>query len=139
MNWPRLKADVKRHEGYRDKPYQDTVGKLTIGWGRNLDDVGINEGEAELMLKHDLERALTAVRFVIFDYDELDEVRQEVLVNMAFNLGRNGLAGFRKMRLALTSRDYEEAAVQMLDSKWADQVGDRSAELAERMRTGEVS
>lgn len=139
MNWERLKEDVKRHEGFRSKPYQDTVGKSTIGYGRNLDDVGINEIEAGTLLKNDLERSMADVRFIFPTFDKLNDVRQEVLVNMTFNMGRNRLSGFRKMRLALSEEDHAEAAVQMLDSKWAKQVGARARELAARMRTGETA
>ena len=138
MNWTRLKSDIKRHEGIRLKPYQDTEGLLTIGIGRCLDRVGISEGEAELMLSNDLEDAVKAARFVIHNYEKLDEVRQEVVVNMAFNLGRNGLTEFRKMRMALGEEKYDLAAEEMLDSKWAKQVGARATELAQRMRTGTV-
>jgi len=138
MNWSRLKADIKRHEGCRLKVYKDTEGIATIGYGRNLEAVGISEQEAELMLSNDLDRAVKAARFVFYNYEKLDEVRQEVLVNMAFNLGKHGLAKFRKMRLALGEDNYELAADEMLDSKWAGQVGSRAEELAHRMRLGTV-
>ena len=137
MDRYRTKLLVKRHEGLRLKPYKDTVGKLTIGYGRNLEDVGITLEEAELMLEHDLDRALKDAREVIAGFDELDEVRQAVLVDMAFNLGRAGLAGFRNMRAALALGDFERAADEMLDSLWARQVGRRAQELADMMRSGE--
>jgi len=137
MDRYRTKLLVKRHEGLRLKPYKDTVGKLTIGYGRNLEDVGITLEEAELMLEHDLDRALKDAREVIAGFDELDEVRQAVLVDMAFNLGRAGLAGFRNMRAALALGDFERAASEMLDSLWARQVGRRAQELADMMRSGQ--
>jgi lysozyme len=138
MNWTRLKADIKRHEGVRLKPYTDTVGKVTIGVGRNLTDVGISESEAETMLANDLERAVKAARAVVYSYEKLGEVRQEALVNMAFNLGRQGLAGFRKAIMALGEEDFARASDEFLDSKWASQVGPRAQELAQRIRTGTV-
>ena len=137
MDRYRTKQMIKRHEGLRLKPYRDTVGKLTIGYGRNLEDVGISLEEAELMLEHDLDRAIQAAREVIPGFDELDEVRQAVLVDMAFNLGRAGLAGFRRFRAALALGDFERAASEMLDSLWARQVGRRAEELAEMMRSGQ--
>jgi len=137
MDRYRIKQMLKRHEGLRLKPYRDTVGKLTIGYGRNLEDDGISLEEAELMLENDLDRAVKAARDVVAGFDELDEVRQAVLVDMAFNLGRAGLASFQKMRAALALGDFERAAAEMLDSLWARQVGRRARELAEMMRTGQ--
>jgi lysozyme len=72
------------------------------------------------------------------EYQALDEIRQTALANMCFNIGFYGLMGFRKMWLALSRHDYTEAARQMLDSRWARQVGYRADELAQIMRTGEV-
>uniref|UniRef100_A0A7V2F643 Lysozyme n=1 Tax=Rhodothermus marinus TaxID=29549 RepID=A0A7V2F643_RHOMR len=133
----RLRRMLIVHEGLRLKPYRDAVGKLTIGYGRNLEDVGISLEEAELMLEHDLDRAIQAAKEVVPGFDVLDEVRQAVLVNMAFNIGRAGLASFKRMRAALALGDFERAASEMLDSLWARQVGRRAQELAEMMRTGQ--
>lgn len=130
-----LKEQLERHEGLRLKPYRDTVGKLTIGYGRNLDDVGIAPEEAELMLDNDIDAALKELR-TIDVFNELDEVRQAVITNMCFNLGFYGLMSFSKMWKAIQRKDYREAAVQMLNSLWARQVGSRSDELAKLMRDG---
>lgn len=130
-----LRSQLERHEGVRLYPYRDTVGKLTIGIGRNLDDNGITRDEAEMLLDTDIdevERHLNTVD----EYLALDRVRQTVLANMCFNLGFYGLMAFRKMWKALARKDYAEAARQMLDSKWARQVGSRADELARTMRTG---
>jgi lysozyme len=137
MNWSRLKADLRRHEGIRLLPYTDTVGKQTIGVGRNLSDVGISTAEAELMLSNDLDRAFKTARHYIYTFDKLDEVRQEALINMAFNLG-NRLSTFQKMRIALGEGNMQEAADECLDSKWAGQVGVRASEIAQRIRTGTI-
>jgi lysozyme len=132
----RLAEQLDRHEGRRQKPYKDTVGKLTIGVGRNLDDVGLFDDEIDRMLANDIERA---VRGLVSRYPSwfpsLDPVRQAVLVNMAF-MGLSRLAGFTKMLTAVARHDFETAAIEMLQSKWADQVGDRALELAQMMRTG---
>lgn len=130
-----LKSQLERHEGLRLKPYRDTVGKLTIGYGRNLDDVGIAPEEAELMLDNDIDAALKQLR-TVDEYNELDEVRQAVIVNMCFNLGFYGLMSFSKMWRAIDRKDYAEAAKQMLNSLWSRQVGSRADELAQIMRTG---
>lgn len=132
-----LKSQLERHEGLRLKPYRDTVGKLTVGYGRNLDDVGITPEEAELMLDNDIDAAEKHLK-TVDEYNSLDPIRQAVICNMAFNLGFYGLMAFRKMWKAIARKDYTEAAKQMLDSRWARQVGYRADELAQIMRSGEV-
>ena len=130
-----LKSQLERHEGLRLRVYKDTVGKETIGYGRNLVDVGISRDEAELMLDNDIstvERQLETVD----EYQALDPVRQAVLANLCFNVGFKGIIGFKRMWRALAKRDYAGAATEMLDSKWAKQVGYRADELAQIMRTG---
>ncbi|MCH2037740.1 MAG: glycoside hydrolase family protein [Rickettsiales bacterium] len=131
-----VKKQLKRHEGLRLKPYKCTADKLTIGYGRNLDDVGITEKEADKLLDHDIDRSIDDTRALFPDFDELSEIRQAVLVNMMFNLGKTRLSKFVKMRDAIEDHDYNRAAKEMLDSKWADQVGNRAVELAELMRGG---
>ncbi len=126
---------IKEHEGLRLKPYQDTVGKLTIGYGRNLDDVGITPPEAEAMLSQDIE--LTDKALQSFEwFAELNDVRKAVVVDMAFNLGMTKFMQFKKMLVALQQLDYQEAAHEMLDSKWAGQVGRRALTLAKAMERG---
>src|SRR5690554_799378 len=132
-----LREQPERHEGLRLKPYKDTVGKLTIGIGRNLDDKGISREEAFALLDNDIAEVVRQLEQVD-EYQALDDARQTVLANMCFNLGLYGLMGFRKMWLALTRNDYHEAAKQMLDSRWARQVGYRADELAQIMRTGQA-
>lgn len=130
-----LISSVKRHEGLRLKMYKCTAGKNTIGYGRNLDDVGISADEAEFMLKHDLENAeQDAKRFPVFE--KLNQCRKDVLIEMVFNLGYSRLSGFKKMFTALERKDYDGAANEMLDSKWARDVGERAKTLAYFMRIG---
>ena len=135
----RLLADLKRDEGRRLKPYRDSVGKLTIGWGRNLDDVGISEAEAEAMLEADIAVAEHELDRVLPWWRELPEPAQRALANMAFNLGMPRLLGFRRMLAALGARDFETAAAESLDSKWARQVGDRAQRIAALYRTATTS
>ena len=126
---------VKAHEGLELKPYTDTVGKLTIGYGRNLSDRGLSEAEAEHLLINDLRIAEEDARSLsgpIWDYLSLD--RKAVLVDMAFNLGKQRLKGFKRMWAALYNNNYDEAAKEMLDSYWAMQVGQRALNLANIMR-----
>lgn len=131
-----LENQLKRHEGFRAFPYLDTVGKTTIGYGRNLSDVGVSIEEAENMLEYDMEKAIAAAEVIFDEFDSLNDVRKAVLANMAFNLGQAKLAKFHDLIKAVSSGDYKEAAKQMLDSKWANQTGKRATELAKMMESG---
>ena len=137
MNKQRLAEQLKVHEGLRLKPYKDTVGKWTIGIGRNLEDKGITEQEALFMLNNDVDYFYTKLDKRLTWFKHLDDARQNVLVNMAFNLGVSGLLTFKNTLRLISFNRYEEAAEEMLNSKWANQVGYRAEELAEQMRTGE--
>lgn len=126
------------HEGFRNHPYKCTAGKLTIGFGRNLDAVGISLEEAEYLLQNDIKAAECAAKTVFKDFNSLDAVRQDVLVNMAFNLGQSRLSKFKNFLSALGARDYTSAAHEMMDSLWARQVKGRAQELARIMETGVI-
>jgi lysozyme len=130
-----LMDSVKEGEGLRLKPYRCTAGKLSIGYGRNLDDCGITEEEAEYLLNNDLERAeKEAEKFPV--YAKLNQSRKDVLIEMVFNMGYSRLSKFKKMFEALEKGDYSSAADQMLDSAWHTQVGKRAERLAYKMRIG---
>lgn len=133
-----LKQMLIQHEGLRLKPYIDTVGKVTIGVGRNLTDNGISTGEALLLLEHDMDQAIQLLRANIPIYTVLSDVRQLVLTDMGFNLGVKRLQAFKQMLAAIDRSDWAGAKRQMLASKWASQVGYRAIELAEMMETGHL-
>lgn len=134
--WPSLVASVQQHEGLRLRPYTDTVGKLTIGYGRNLTDRGITREEADVLLGTDLDVAAREV-FTAWPWLRTQTAtRQAVIVEMAVNMGMPRLAGFGRMREALMHGRYAEAAQEMRDSQWATQVHERAVTLAERMRRG---
>ena len=120
----------------RLKPYRCTAGKLSIGIGRNLDDVGISEDEAHFLLDNDINRVIVALASALPWFVEMDEVRQRVLVDMGFNLGVPGLLKFKNTLAAVERKDYEAAAKGMLASKWARQVKGRAETLARWMRSG---
>lgn len=121
-------------EGCRRKPYVDTVGKTSIGVGRNLTDKGLRDDEIALMFANDMDDAEFDARMLVPSFDSLSEPQKAVLLNLAFNLGRSRLAGFRKFLAAIEAKDFERAAVEMLDSKWAAQVGARAKRLAKQIR-----
>lgn len=130
-----LKEQLIKHEGLRLKPYRDSVGKLTIGIGRNLEDVGITQAEAMVMLDTDIRRVIDDSNRLSW-YGNLDIVRQDVVLNMLLNLGLPRFSTFKKLIAALSSQNYTKASQEMLDSKWAQQVGIRAQELAKQMQTG---
>lgn len=136
MNHDTMRAELIRDEGVKLKPYRDTVGKLTIGVGRNLDDVGISEAEAANLLDGDIERTARALDKALPWWRNLDDVRQRVVLNMAFNMGINSLRRFKNTLAAIQAGKYEDAATGMLASKWAQQVGQRAQRLASMMRKG---
>ncbi|MEX3556626.1 MAG: glycoside hydrolase family protein [Burkholderia gladioli] len=130
-----LKAELSRDEGRRLKPYVDTVGKTTIGVGRNLTDVGITDTECDVLLSDDIDRTVAWLDRNLSWWRSLDPVRQRVVINMAFNMG-GGLLTFTNTLAAMQRGDYAAAADGMLASKWAVQVGDRAKRLAAMMRGG---
>lgn len=131
-----LIVQLQRDEGIRLKPYMDSVGKLTIGIGRNLDDTGISQSEAEYMVRNDISRAITDLHNALPWTDTLDTARFGVLVNMTFNMGIAGLCGFKNTLEMIKQGKYREAAAAMLESKWAEQVGPRAHRLSKQMETG---
>lgn len=136
MDLARLYQELERDEALKLKPYRDSVGKLTIGIGRNLDDVGISEDEARYLLGNDVARACADLdRFLPF-WRNLGPVRQRVLANMAFNMGIGRLQTFKFTLLMIEKGEWEKAAEGMRASLWARQVGPRAVRLAEMMRTG---
>lgn len=136
MNMERLLARLSLDEGREKKVYRCSAGKLTIGVGRNLEDRGLREDEIDLLLANDIRDSIDECRRLVRSFDQLNEVRQEVLINMMFNLGYARLSGFKKFLAAIAMSDWTEAANQMLESKWADQVGARADRLANAMRRG---
>lgn len=125
-----LKQDLTRDEGTRLKPYEDCVGKLTIGVGRNLHDVGISQSEADLMLTNDIANVILALDRAFPWWMAMSEPRQRALANMCFNMGFSKLLGFRQMLAALQAGSYQEASEHALDSEWARQVGARANRIA---------
>ena len=125
-----------QHEGLRLKPYTDTVGKLTIGVGRNLTDNGVSELEAEGMCIRDMDDVDADLDRNVAWWREMSEPRQMVFVDMCFNLGWPRFSQFRRMLASAEDGDYATAADEMIDSRWARQVGTRADLLETMMRNG---
>ena len=136
MDKQKLIEELKRDEGVRFKPYHCSADKLTIGVGRNLDDVGITEVESDFLLANDIDNCVEELTRTFNWFDELSNVRQRVMINMCFNLGLSRLLNFKNFLEAVESKDYVKAGVEMLDSKWATQVGPRATRLKNMMIEG---
>lgn len=115
--------------------YFDTVGKKTIGYGRNIEDNGISLDEAELMFSNDFARCQKELAPFTWYTNQPDNIKS-ALMNMCFNMGITKLLGFKKMIAALTAKDYTKAALEALDSRWSIQVGQRAKDVALMIRQG---
>ena len=133
----KINEGTRRGKGGLHIPYYDSEGLLTIGYGILIDPEsgGLWEEEAEFLLQNRIKLSLNqAQQFPWFA--KLNQNRQEVIVEMVYNLGYQGFNGFKKMIAALEQGDFEEAANQGLDSKWAGQVKGRATRLMDMMRKG---
>ena len=126
---------IKRHEGCRLSPYKDSEGIWTVGYGRNLESVPFTQAEVDFMFLTDLNRARKAAE-TFPEYAALDNVRAGVVVEMIFQMGRAGVSRFKRFWAATGAQDWNRAADEMLDSKWAKQTPERAQELAEIFRNG---
>lgn len=127
---------LKRHEGFRSKPYRCSAGKLTIGFGRNIEDVGISKEEATTLLLNDIERATEDVKSIFPDFDRFTVNRQNALVNMVFNLGKSRFSLFKNTIRAIKRDDWTAAAEHAKQSRWHNQVGRRAIEIEDLLRDG---
>jgi lysozyme len=133
----RLIEILRRHEGVKNTLYKCTSDKWTIGVGRNLEDVGLSEEEIDMLLLNDIVRTKELMDDYIPWHRDLDEVRQEALINFVFNVGIGTTMKFKNAMAALEEHDYDTAATEMLDSNWAKQVGSRAEEVTQMIKTGE--
>ena len=142
IDWPtneHLKALIEIDEGKRQLCYDDATGrtisklssggKVTVGVGRNLSDVGLSADEIRYLLTNDIERVCTDLDTRLKWWREQPEHIQYVLINMCFNLGIGGLVGFKNTLYMIKQGQYEEAASNMKHSLWHTQVGDRAVRL----------
>ena len=140
MNMDRLLQSVKKHEGYRNKVYLDTLGKRTVGVGHLCvedfweDDKEYSEEMLMNILKDDLKNAIEGAERLLKDCPVLDDLAKEIIIEMVFQLGETGVSKFKNMLKALKEGpDYQTAAIEMLDSKWAKQTPNRAAAMSAEM------
>ena len=131
-----LKDQLVRDEELRLNPYTDSVGKLTIGVGRNLTDKGISVQEAQGLLANDIADATAELQAKLPWTATLDDVRKGALLNMTFNMGIGGLLEFHDFLARMQRGDFSGAAGAMLDSLWARQVGPRATRLSIQIQSG---
>jgi len=146
INFSHLESTVMRDEGFEPRPYLDTVGVPTIGFGTTrihgepvtMDNPAMTVQTARELLRSDLYRSLIDAQALFSRFNEMNGVRQAVLANMAYNLGRSRLAGFVKLIRAGENLSYPRMADEMEASKWHNQVGYRAKRLVREMRDGVV-
>ncbi len=135
---------LMKHEGIRNQVYDDATGKAlkpgmtligwpTVGVGRNLCSPGLSHEEVMILLRNDIDEREAGLRKALPWFHRLSETRQYVLVSMAFNMGMSKFLKFKKTLGYIEQGNYKQAAVQMLASLWARQVGNRAKELAAMM------
>jgi len=117
---------ISANEGLKLKPYKCTAGKLTIGYGRNLDDRGISEDEALIMLKNDIALCQYELNRTLDFYVALPDNVKTVLIDMCFNLGISGLLKFKNMLSAIKEGNYQKAGSELMNSAYAGQVPNRA-------------
>ena len=141
MNMDRLLASVKKHEGYRNKVYLDTLGKRTVGVGHLCveefweDDKEYEEKFLMDILEADLQNAIKGAKDLMSENGcmDMDEVAEEIIIEMIFQLGKTGVSKFKNMWKALSGLDYSTAASEMLDSRWAKQTPNRAQSMSADM------
>jgi len=131
-----LKKQLELHEGFRKHPYKCTAGKVTIGFGRNLDDVGISRVEAGILLEYDVLIAIEELEKVFPNFSTFTDVRRIALIDMMFNLGASRFVKFKKMILAIRAEHWEHAASEAVNSRWYSQVGDRAKTIVNQLYVG---
>lgn len=138
---------IKGHEGLRLKPYFDSVGVSTIGWGHNLLSpstrsalaavgasfpvIRLSEAQAQLLFDGDFQNACEIAGELVPSFDTLSDSQRSALADLAFNLGVGRMSGFHAMLSCIEAKDFAGAAKEMLNSKWATQVGSRATDDAE--------
>ena len=141
MNMDRLLESVKKHEGYRNKVYLDTLGERTVGVGHLCveefweDDKEYEEKFLMDILEADLQNAIKGAKDLMAQHGcmDIDEIAEEIIIEMIFQLGKTGVSKFKNMWKALSGLQYSVAASEMLDSRWAKQTPNRAQAMSAQM------
>ena len=141
MDMDRLLESVKKHEGYRNKVYLDTLNKRTVGVGHLCvedfweDDKEYEEKFLMTILEHDLSDAIKGANDLMAEHGcmDINEKAHELIIEMVFQLGKSGVSKFRNMWKHLSALEYSDAASEMLDSRWAKQTPNRAQAMSAQM------
>tara|TARA_B100000780_G_C20741168_1_gene294425 strand:+ start:133 stop:555 length:423 start_codon:yes stop_codon:yes gene_type:complete len=130
---------LKLHEGVRSKVYMCSAGYETIGVGRNIAEsgLGLSDDEVEYLLANDISRVRQELTNEYEWFADLDDVRQDAMIDISFNLGQTRLRLFKNSLNAMRGGYYRAAAIEFMNSRWADQVGQRAITLTEMIRSGQ--
>jgi lysozyme len=131
---------LKRHEGVESHAYKCSENKITIGVGRNVDKsggLGLSDDEVDYLLQNDIDRVSRELNSEYEWFAGLDDVRQDAMIDISFNLGQTRLRAFKNALAAMAKGDWRAAADEFMDSRWSGQVGNRAKELTEMIRTGQ--
>lgn len=133
-----LREMIKRHEGVETHAYKCSQNKTTIGVGRNIDPdggIGLSEAEIDYLLNNDINRCIGELSGFVW-FPDLNQERQNAIIDMVFNLGITRFKGFKNAIDAMAKSDFDTAADEFYDSRWAKQVGNRAIEICEMIRKG---
>ena len=130
---------LKRHEGVRSKVYMCSANFETIAVGRNISEsgLGLSPDEIDYLLNNDISRVREELTDEYFWFPALNDARQAAMIDISFNLGATRLRGFVKSLDAMANEKFDLAADEFMNSKWANQVGNRAIEVTDMIRTGQ--
>ena len=135
----KLTEMLRRHEGVETHAYKCTSGKITVGVGRNIDPdggLGLSDDEIDVLLENDIDRSIKELGAAFNWFSDLNEARRDAMIDLVFNMGLTRLNGFKKALAAMAEANYDLAAAEFMDSKWASQVKDRAIEICAMIKTG---
>ena len=145
MNVDNLREQLKIDEGVKYEIYNDHLGYATFGIGHLIVEgdeehgkplgTPVSEQRVNAIFEEDVKKYISESKKVFPNLDDLPETAQEVIVNMCFNMGAPRLWGFKKFIAGVNSGNWNTAAIEMMDSRWARQVGDRAVRLKNRILT----
>ena len=121
-----IRDHIKEYEGFSALVYSCPSGYDTIGFGRNIEQKGITKQEAEYLLANDIQQCIKELKGIMNRFDDLPDKAKLVLIDMCYNLGLSKLLNFENMLDAIDARDWEKAAEELLDSRYARQVKRRA-------------